>query len=116
MRLACNAFAPLLGRPVIGRPPGAVLPDVALTHLVVPDRDPAVLAALLDVAVGECLGSGRFASVSLCLFDDDPLRPALDGYWHRDVAMDLYAMALEDGVPLPPSPGDAFPGFEFYLA
>ena len=115
VRRGFNLIAPLVARPPIGRPPGAVLPDIALSHLAVRERDPATLSALLERAVGNVARERRFATVSLCLFDDDPSWPALDGFWHHDVALDLYTLPI-GGASGAETFGDTVPGFEFYLA
>ncbi|NTX29245.1 hypothetical protein HT746_19285 [Burkholderia pyrrocinia] len=113
IRVAFNALAPALRRPRIAGP-GEPLRDVYLTHLQVRGRDPAVFAALLDAAWARV--RDRHALLQLCLYDADPLWPALARYRAARTPMDLYT--LSTGEPTEPIDGllaGRVPGFEIYL-
>lgn len=113
LRLIANACAPLAGRPPIAAPGGA-LKDVYLTHLQVRQRDPQVFAALLDAAWVRT--RGQYALMQLCLYDNDPLWPAMAAYRTLSVPMDLYTTRCgEAKSPLPPEMRGSVPGFEIYL-
>lgn len=113
LRLAVNAVAPLVGRPQIAAPGGA-LEDVYLTHLQIRQRDPHVFAALLDAAWARV--RGQYALMQLCLYDNDPLWSAMDRYRTLAVPMDLYtAQCGEGNSGLLPDIRGAVPGFEIYL-
>ena len=92
---------------------GGVLRYAYLTHVAVPSRDPAVMAALLDVAYAEERRSGR-VFLSACVWDDDPLAAAYRGFVTTDLPTNLYAVTLP-GDPLPRVRGDDPPGFEMAL-
>jgi hypothetical protein len=115
VRSAYNALAPLTGKPRIPADSDGHLPDVWLTHVAVKPRDPEIFAALLDAAYADLAASGRFATVSLCAFEDDPLARALDRYWRYAVPMDLYYLQLDARAPPLAQRDDAPPGFEIYL-
>ncbi|WGS49955.1 hypothetical protein LFL96_00105 [Paraburkholderia sp. D15] len=113
IRVAFNAFAPMFGRPRIA-PPGEALLDVYLTHLQVKQRDPEIFAALLDAAWSTL--RNRYALVQLCLYDDDPLWPALARYRLTRVPMDLYTLSSERaGAAIDSASAARIPGFEIYL-
>lgn len=113
IRVAFNALAPALGRPKIA-PPGEALLDVYLTHLQVTQRDPTVFAALLDAAWTNL--RGQCALMQLCLYDDDPLWPALKRYRTTSVPMDLYTLSSAGAAPAVDKTSEArIPGFEIYL-
>jgi len=116
IRRVLNLSAPLTGRPIINKPPNAQLPDVALTHLALMDRRPDVLSALLYVAVAELCRKRSFATISLCLYDDEPLWSVLQSYWYHSVPMDLYSVGIKPETETLHSIGKNIPGFEFYLA
>jgi hypothetical protein len=115
LRGAYNALAPLLRKPRIPADAMAHLPDVWLTHVAVRDRDPGVFAALLDAAYTDLAATARYATVSLCAFDGDPLGAALDAYWCYRVPMDVYAWRVDPQAPPLSSPAQFPPGFESYL-
>ncbi len=116
LRNIINLSAPITGRPVISEPPNAQLPDVAITHIAIADRCPDIFAALIDVAVKELFSQKRFATISLCLFDDESLWQSLRHYWYYSTPMDLYSMKLVPDTPDLSSEENRVPGFEFYLA
>lgn len=116
LRLAFNLLAPVHGRAQIPPAPGAVLPDIALSHLAVHERDPEIFAALLLSAMRREVRGRRAATVSLCLYDTDPLWPALADYWHYAVPMDLYSLRIAADAPELHVAETSLPGFEFYLA
>jgi len=120
VRRVCNALTPITGRPRVHTGPGTFLPDISLTHVFVENRSAEVLATLLDSALRDIFSAGRHATVSLCVYDDDPLWAALKRYWYVAVPMDLFwvdAEAMAAGsVRESIVPGhDNFPGFESYL-
>ena len=115
IRVAYNALAALRGRARIAVGAGSHLPDIALTHVHVDNRDPNVLQALLDTAYRDIAKTGRHATLSLCVYDADPLAPALAGYWHQAIPMDLYWLKLDPAAGPLPVPADRMPGFESYL-
>ncbi|WP_322040659.1 hypothetical protein [Burkholderia diffusa] len=112
LRYGFNTIAPLLGRPTIAAP-GQPLRDIYLTHLHVSGRDPAIAHALLD-AVWQRERS-RYALLQLCLYDHDPLWPALHGYRYTALPMDLYTLSTPGACALDPGGTEAIPGFEIYL-
>jgi len=114
LRRAVNATAILTRRPRIPVGPESHLPDLCLTHLRIANRDPVVFAALLDAALRAMRRMRRHATLSLCLYDGDPLWQSLRHTIHSSVAMDLYWMPL-DGAVAPPSNSALWPGFENYL-
>ena len=99
MRAAYNALTPLTGKPRIPADSDSHLPDIWLTHVAVRKRDPEIFAALLDAAYADLAANGRYATVSLCAFDADPLAPALDRYWRYSVPMDVYWLQLDSTGP-----------------
>jgi hypothetical protein len=113
VRLAFNALAPAFGRPRIAAP-GEALRDIYLTHLQVKQRDPAVFAALLDAAWARV--RGRYALMQLCLYDNDPLWPAMARYRSTHVPMDLYTLSSANAAPaIDGTSASRIPGFEIYL-
>ncbi len=120
IRVLCNLLTPLTRRPRIETGPSSAMPDIALTHVFVRDRSAHVLAALLDVAQHDIFSSRRHATISLCLYDDDPLWNALGAYWYVSVPMDIYCVGIGvgdgvQGVGQLHSSRRRFPGFEGYL-
>ena len=117
LRLAFNGLAPLLGKPRIpvGRQDKSGLADVALTHVSIAGRRADVFGALLDAAYRELWRSRRYATVTLCMFDDDPLTPALAPYWSVRVPMDVHVITAAPDPATPTSVGAGVPGFEIYL-
>jgi hypothetical protein len=114
LRRAVNAVSRITRRPRIGIGATSHLPVAWLTHPCIPDRDPAVLAALLQVAWREMLHTRRHAALSLCLYDGDPLWRALRGMVRSAVPMDLYCVSL-DPAAQGPQDTSLWPGFEGYL-
>ncbi len=113
IRLAYNALAPAFGRPRIAAP-GEPLQDIYLTHLQVRQRDPAVFAALLDAAWAGL--RSRYALMQLCLYDNDPLWPAMAPYRLTRLPMDLYTLSGTRNAPaVDPASAARIPGFEIYL-
>lgn len=113
LRLVVNAVAPLAGRPKIAAP-GEALKDVYLTHLQIRQRDPHVFAALLDAAWART--RRQYALMQLCLYDNDPLWPAMGRYRTLSTPMDLYtAPCGEKTSALSPEIKRGVPGFEIYL-
>lgn len=112
VRAAFNGVGPWLGRPRIAAP-GEPLGDVYLTHLQVRERDPAVFAALLDTAWTRV--RRRHALMQLCLYDGDPLWPALGRYRYAGTPMDLYTLPTGSAHAQRPLDAGAIPGFEIYL-
>lgn len=115
LRKLLNALAPLHGRARIAAPPAAIVPDIAISHLAIRDADAGVFAALLDAATRESFAERQAATLSLCLYDNDPLRPAVADYWHYDVPMDLYSLCIDLAAPQLAVRNGGLPGFEFYL-
>jgi hypothetical protein len=116
VRLAVNALAPILRRPRIAAP-GEPLRDVYLTHLQVRDRNPAVFGALLDAAWSRVRLT--HALMQLCLYDNDPLWAAMEGFRYTRTPMDLYTLPIHGEQTQCPI-GEALfegrlPGFEIYL-
>ena len=92
------------------------MPDVALTHIRIADRDPRVFAALIDAAYTQQIKARRCATLSLCLYDDDPLWAGLRHTIHSTIPMDVYWAPLTagtDGASI--ERNDLWPGFEPYL-
>jgi len=121
VRMLCNVMAPLTRRPLIRVGARSSLPDAALTHVFVRDRDPSILSALLHRAVRQLFSTRRYATISLIIYDDDPLEPALRDFWCVRVPMDLYWVDV-DRIEHPAaaareldSGNYAWPGFESYL-
>jgi hypothetical protein len=114
LRWSVNAASFVTRRPWISVGPSSRLPDVSLTHLRVENRDPDVFADLLTVAFKELLGTRRYATVSLCLYDNDPLWRALRHTVRVAVPMDLYYLALDQSTE-PIRDCSLWPGFESYL-
>lgn len=115
LRHGLNLIAPLLGKPRIGAGASSFLPDVYLTHVAIQGRRSDVLSALLDSAYEDIARTRRYATMSLCLYDADPLWDALRPYWHVAVPMDLYAISLDGAYDERALHGPEFPGFEIYL-
>lgn len=110
-----NLLAPIHKRARIDAPPGAVIPDVAISHVALPERRADMFGALLDVALHDSIRERRTATVSLCLYDDDPLWPAIGDYWQHSVPMDLYSFRIDEEAPELNVPANCVPGFEYYL-
>ncbi|MCI3945642.1 hypothetical protein K0038_02684 [Pseudomonas syringae] len=113
LRLGYNAVAPLAGRPGIAAP-GNALRDIYLTHLQVRQRAPDVFAALLDVAWTQVRND--YSLMQLCLYDNDPLWPAMNRYRSVSLPMDLYTAPCSSKAPAFGEVSAAsIPGFEIYL-
>ena len=114
LRRALNAASCLTRRPQIMLGASAHLPDLSLTHIRVKNRDPAVFGELLTVAFREMIGTRRYATLTFCLYDEDPLWRALRSMIYTSVPMDLYSMPLDGSARLSLD-RDLWPGFESYL-
>lgn len=112
LRHGFNAIAPFLGRPPIAAP-GDPLQDIYLTHLHVSGRDPDIAHALLDAVWQR--EQRHYALLQLCLYDHDPLWPALHGFRYTALPMDLYTLSTPGTSALDLGDTDAMPGFEIYL-
>lgn len=115
LRLTHNLLSPLTGKPRIDVGPDTSIADIGLTHVSIRDRNPKVFSALLDAAYADLSSTGCYSTVSLSLFDGDPLWPALARYWFHAVPMDLYWLETDPGEREAPGPASALPGFESYL-
>lgn len=114
VRATYNTAARLLRLPRLPAP-GSALAYSYVTHQAIPSGDPAILAALLDVAYADLRRSGRLF-LSTCVWDDDPLAAAYRGFVRTDLAARLYAVT-PPGAPVPAAcTGPAVPGFEIALA
>lgn len=114
LRRAVNATSFVSRRPKIPLGPGTYLPDMALSHIRIENRDPEVFSQLLAVAYEEMARTRRYATLSFCLYDGDPLWGALRHTIHNSVPMDLYCMSLDSSIE-PPQDNTLWPGFESYL-
>lgn len=114
LRRALNATSILTRRPKISIGASAHLPDLSLTHIRVKDRNPEIFAELLTVAFREMIGTRRYATLTFCLYDEDPLWRALRNMIYTSVPMDLYCMSLDESARLTFNE-DLWPGFESYL-
>lgn len=114
LRRTVNALSLVTRRPKIPVGPGTQLPDVAFTHVFIADRNPDVLGALLACAYREVMRTRRYATLSLCLYDGDPLWAALRGMVYSTVPMDLYWLPLTHESE-PVADNSLWPGFECYL-
>ena len=114
IRRAANAAAFVAGRPPIETGPGSHLKTVALSHLLIADRNPEVLTELVRAAYADLRRAGRHSIVSLCLYDGDPLAAALKGTLRFSVPMDVYYLPLDAAAGALQTSG-AWPGFEHYL-
>ena len=79
-----------------------------------------MLDALLHAVQRDVFATRRYATISLCLYDDDPLLEALNAWWHVAVPMDLFwvdvvGIADADGSAPPRIAKERYPGFESYL-
>jgi hypothetical protein len=115
LRRAVNATTLVTRRPGIAVGPGSHLPDLSLTHVLVENRDPDVFAALLTAAFRVLRRSRRYATLSCCIYDGDPLWAALQHTVRSSVPMDLYSFLLDRSAE-PPADESLWPGFESYLA
>jgi len=121
VRMLCNMMAPLTRRPLIRVGARSSLPDAALTHLFIRNRNPSILSALLHRAVRQLFSTRRYATISLIMYDDDPLAPALRDFWCVSVPMDLYWVDVDRIEHPTATPREldsgiyAWPGFESYL-
>ncbi|MDH5617776.1 MAG: hypothetical protein OEZ11_03975 [Gammaproteobacteria bacterium] len=114
LRKALNAASVFTRRPTISVGASSHLPDLALTHIRVRDRDPEVFAELLTVAFRDMIRTRRYATLTFCLYDEDPLWRALRNMISTTVPMDLYCMSLGENAK-PILNDELWPGFESYL-
>lgn len=113
VRRAYDTAAVLLRFPRLPAP-GGTLAYRYVTHQAVPSGDPAIMAALLDVAYADLRAGGQ-ALLCACVWEGDPLAPAYRGFATSDLAAHLYAVTLP-GAPAPPAcPPGVPPGFEMAL-
>lgn len=93
---------------------GATLPYSYVTHLAIPSQDPAVMAALLDVAYQSIRRTNQ-CFLSAFVLDDDPLSSAYRGFVTTDLEAHLYGVT-PIGNPIPHALGRfERPGFEMAL-
>jgi hypothetical protein len=85
-----NALATLLGSPRLPQP-GAPFRALYLCNTSTRNDDPAILRALLEHIYADFWQQG-YHFVLLCLYDDDPLTPALRGFVTRALDFHLYAV------------------------
>jgi hypothetical protein len=113
VRLGLDLVGPLVGATRLPRP-GDRFRYLYLTHVSVPDEEPAVMAALLDRIYADWHGLG-YHFLSACVLQRDPLRPAFAGYRTTALPAHMYVMS---------EPGSRFneidlgagrPGFEMAL-
>ena len=114
LRRVVNATSVFTGRPKISVGASTHLPDIALTHVRVKDRDPEIFAELLTVAFRNLIPKRRYATLTFSLYDNDPLWRALRNMIYTTVPMDLYCMPL-NGIAALPRNNTLWPGFESYL-
>lgn len=114
LRKGLNAASVITQRPQISIGESTHLPDMSLTHIRVKDRDPGILAELLTVAFREMIRTRRHATLTFCLYDEDPLWRALRNMIYTTVPMDLYYMSLDDSAKLTLNKA-LWPGFESYM-
>ncbi|WP_322095642.1 hypothetical protein [Paraburkholderia bannensis] len=117
LRIGVNALASVLRRPPVAAP-GEPLSDVYLTHLQVLNRNPAVFSALLDAAWSRVRST--HALMQLCLYENDPLWAAMQGFRYTRTPMDLYTLPTDAREVADPRTIDlelkgCLPGFEIYL-
>ena len=116
VRRAANAIGYVLGRSKIPKPgSGVPLPEIYLSHLAVTRRDPRSFQALLDGAYADVMATGRYALMTFCLYDSDPLWAALDRYWHTKVSLELLAFRTSPAFPELTVGPSGTTGFEIYL-
>jgi len=111
-RRALDATAALLGGPRMPDP-GGDFRCLYLCNTSIEGDDPAILRALLGRIHAEQRRSG-YHFFALCLYEGDPLAPALRGFITQRVDFHLYVVTRADlpAIDLPPGR----PGFEMALA
>ena len=114
LRKALNAATVFTRRPQISVGASTHLPDLCLTHIRVKDRDPKIFAELLTVAFREMIRTRSYATLTFCLYDEDPLWRALRNMIFTTVPMDLYCMSLDESAK-PTLNDNLWPGFESYM-
>ncbi len=114
LRKALNTTSVFTRRPQISVGASTHLPDMSLTHIRVKGRDPEMFAELLVVAFREMIRTRRYATLTFCLYDGDPLWRALRNMISTTVPMDIYCMPLDESAK-PTLNDDLWPGFESYL-
>lgn len=114
LRRIMNGLSVITRRPKISVGASKHLPDMSLTHIRVKNRDPEIFAELLTASFQEMIRTRRYATLTFCLYDEDPLWPALRNLVSTNVPMDLYCMSL-DGSAKPIENNVLWPGFESYL-
>jgi len=111
-KLGFNAMARLLG--FVRLPAeGSEFRYFYLCNVSVRRDDPEVLRSLLSRIYGDFRGRG-YHFFTLYLDEDDPLRPAIQKFWTRELRFHLYAVTLSEAPP--PDLGEGRTGFEIALA
>lgn len=114
LRRSVNAASMLTRRPKIPVGPNTYIPDVALTHVFIANRDAMVFSALVDAAYDQQIAARRCATLSLCLYDGDPMWAGLKRSVYSSLPMDVYWAPLGGNVDAVRR-SDLWPGFEPYL-
>ena len=112
MKLAFNATCGVLGYPRLPEP-GHDFRCLYLCNTSIQGERPDVLRALLDRIYGDFRHSG-YHFFSLCVYENDSLAPALDGFTVRRLDFHLYIVTRSDVEA--PNLGAGRPGFEMALA
>ena len=111
-QLAWNLPAGVLGYPPLPEP-GQDFRYLYLCNTSIENDRPEVLRALIETIYADFRGSG-FHFFSLCVYEGDPLAPALSGFLTRRLDFQLYivtrAEEADDRLP------EGRPGFEMALA
>jgi hypothetical protein len=111
-RLAFDAAAALLGYARLPAP-GQDFRTLYLCNVAIEGERPEILAAMLDRIYSDFRRSG-YHFVSLCVYEDDPLAPALRGFTTRRLAFHLYVVTPPEIEAI--DVGAGRPGFEMALA
>ncbi len=111
MKLGFNATARLMGWPRFPEP-GRDFRCLYLCNTSIADERHEVLLALLQRIYADFRNSG-YHFFSLCVYENDPLAPALRGFVTRRLDFHLYVVTRGDA---PPPLLDGRPGFEMALA
>ena len=107
-----NALATVLGSPRLPEP-GASFRALYLCNTSIRNDDPAILHVLLEHIYADYWARGYHFAL-LCLYDNDPLTPALRGFVTRALDFHLYAVT-SSSTPRTTYP-EGRPGFEMVLA
>ena len=112
MKFGFNAMASVLGYPPLPEP-GHGFRYLYLCNTSIADERPEILRALLERIYADFRRSG-YHFMSLCVYENDPLEPALRGFTARRLDFHLYVVTRSDAEP-PVFPAGR-PGFEMALA